>query len=68
MALKGSLDDASLSSLLAIIKEAKDTGKLTVTAKDGAVSIYFKEGVPVNAEGDKNALGSVEKFVTLEKG
>ncbi|MGC9125770.1 MAG: DUF4388 domain-containing protein [Caldisericaceae bacterium] len=68
MALKGSLDDASISSLLAIIKEAKDTGKLTVTAKDGAVSIYFKEGVPVNAEGDKNPLGSVEKFVILEKG
>lgn len=68
MALKGNLSDASIETLLGMIKNARDTGKLTLKNGDTLISLYFKEGILVNAEGDKTPIATVEKLVLMENG
>jgi hypothetical protein len=51
-----------------MIRSSRDTGKLTIKSKDVLISLYFKEGVLVNAEGDRTPIATVEKLVLIESG
>lgn len=67
MALSGDLSDVDIKTLLSLIAQTKDTGKLTIKG-DSVINVYFKGGHPVNGEGDKTPVSSVEKALSFDKG
>ncbi len=67
MALSGDLSDVDIKTLLNLISQTKDTGKLTIKS-DSLINVYFKGGHPINADGDKTPVSSMEKVLSLNKG
>ncbi len=68
MALSGDLEDIDLKMLLGLIKDTSGNGKLVVKSKSSEITVYFRNGHPVNAEGDKTPIGSCEKLINFSEG
>ncbi|MGB9694959.1 MAG: DUF4388 domain-containing protein, partial [Caldisericaceae bacterium] len=68
MALSGDLSDVDIKTLLNLISQTKDTGKLTIKDDSNIINIYFKGGHPVNGDGDKTPVSSIEKALSFDKG
>ncbi len=66
MALSGDLSDIDLKTVLKLIEDTKGTGKMTFNSEGDIVTLYFKQGKPVNAEGEKDAISSIEKLVRFQ--
>jgi len=68
MALTGDLSELDLRGILNLIQSIKGTGKLEFVNDSTHIFLYFKNGVIVNAEGDKDPISSFEKAVGLTSG
>lgn len=68
MALSGDLSEIDLKTLLGLMESTKGTGKLIVKNDSTTITVYFKNGQPINAEGDKEPVGSIEKLISFEGG
>ncbi|MGB9832824.1 MAG: DUF4388 domain-containing protein, partial [Caldisericum exile] len=68
MALTGDLSELDLKGILNLVQSMKGTGKLAIIGDSTNVFLYFKDGVIVNAEGDKDPISSFEKAAGLRSG
>jgi len=68
MALSGDLSEIGIKTLLGLIENTKGTGKITFISNFMNITVYFKNGRPVSAEGDKDPIASVEKLASFDKG
>ena len=68
MALIGDLSEIGLKGVLNLVTSINGTGKLELVGDSVHIFLYFKEGVIVNAEGDKDPISSFEKAVGLTTG
>jgi hypothetical protein len=68
MALTGDLSELDLKSILNLIASLKSTGKLEIIGDSMHLGLYFKDGIIVDADGDKDAISSFEKAAGLTSG
>lgn len=67
MALTGDLSDVDIKDVFSLVAQTKNTGKLAIKG-ESIIDIYFKGGHPVNADGDKTPVSSVEECLSFDKG
>uniref|UniRef100_A0A7C4XSG7 DUF4388 domain-containing protein n=1 Tax=Caldisericum exile TaxID=693075 RepID=A0A7C4XSG7_9BACT len=68
MALTGDLSEINFKDILNFIQSMEETGKLEIAGDSTRIFLYFKKGVIVNAEGDKDPISSFEKAIGLISG
>jgi len=68
MSLTGDLTEVGIKYLFGLIENLKATGKLVIKDAFLVLVIYFKNGKPVNTEGEKDPVETMEKIISLEKG
>lgn len=68
MALKGNLSQFSVLELLNYAEKIKFNGILNIKDKDNIFILHFKDGLPIDAKGDKTPIDSFKKFLGLKEG
>jgi len=68
MTLTGDLTEVGIKELIGLVEDLKATGKLVIKNAFLVLVIYFKNGKPVNSEGDKGPVETMERIIGLEKG
>jgi hypothetical protein len=68
MNLNGNLTEVDVKTLISFIKNIKATGKLIINNNSSPLTVYFKNGEPVDAEGEKEPTETIEKIISLEQG
>jgi hypothetical protein len=68
MILAGDLTEIDFKTLLSLIETLKATGELIIKNNSSTFVIHFKKGKPVNAEGEKGPVETIDRIICLEKG
>jgi hypothetical protein len=66
MTFTGDLREVDVKTLFFIIDNLRITGKLLIKDSFSEYTVYFKNGKPVNAEGEKDPTSAIEKIIGLE--